>query len=174
MTWHIGDDVDGVELPFGGPQTLSRRVVRKQTANKILEQFPIPFDLGPDSFEMTMTGLISPASEADKLWEICKRAESESVIITVKNEPEFSKFNGQYGITRGDLNITGPKFDENGGIVQTYTIVFIQFAEQSDIGNGDSQDIVNDESGVGFGDVNVSFGDVIFEPFQNFLPNLLG
>lgn len=174
MTWVIGDDVDGVILPFGGPQTLNRRVMRKQTADKILEDFPIPFDLGPDSFEMVMTGLISPAAEADKLWEICKRAEQESIQIVVLNEAEFAKFTGLYAVSKGDISISGPMFDENGKSVQKYAITFVQFAEQGDLGNGDSGDSVGTEPGIGFGDIDISFGDIVFDTFGNLFPNLLG
>ena len=185
MGWFIYDDAQefgetiGVRLPFGGPQKVSRRVMRKQAANKILSAFPLPFDLGPDSFALQLTGLISPPKAADKLYELAKRAEVESITITVKDDSfgddatHFNKINGQYAVSRGNLSITKPQFDENGKLVQKYDITFIQFAEQSDVGNGDSGDIVNDEPGIGFGDINFSFGDIILDTFGNLFPNFL-
>lgn len=185
MGWYIYDqtqennDTIGVRLPFGGPQKVNRRVMRKQTANKILEQFPLPFDLGPDSFELQLSGLISPPEAADKLYELAKRAETESMTITVNNDSfgqdadHFNRINGQYAVSRGDISITAPAFDENGKLVQKYNITFIQFAEQSDIGNGDSGDLVNDEPGISFGDINFSFGDILLDSFGNLFPNFV-
>ena len=180
MGWFIFDADDGIALPFGGPQKVSRRIMRKQTANKILEDFPLPFDLGPDSFELQLTGLISPPAEADKLYEIAKRAESESITITVTNDTlgqdkdKFDKINGQYAVSRGDISISAPAFDSNNKIVQKYDITFLQFAEQSDLGNGDSGDKSLDEPGIGFGDINLTFGDFDFLNLADLFPNLRG
>lgn len=179
MTWIIGDNdtsapenQGGVELSFGGPQRIDRRILRKQTADKILEDYPLPFDLGPDSFELQLSGLIYPPAAADRLYEMAKRAESDTIIIT-NDDPNFQKLNGQYAVTRGSISISSPQFDtETGALVQRYDITFIQFAEQSDTGNGDSGDEVGDDDGIGFGDFDFGFGDLIKESFQNLFPNL--
>ena len=171
MTWHIGDEDAGVTLPYG-PNRLDRKILRKQAAEQILEDFPLPFDLGPDSFELQMNGLIHPASEADKLYEIAKRAETASIIIT-NDEADFQKFNGQYAVSRGSISISSPQRDATtGGLVQNFSITFVQFTEQSDTGNGDSGENSGDEEGIGFGDFDFSFSDLILDSFQNLFPNL--
>ena len=173
MAWDIGDDVDGVTLGFGGPQTVKRRVLRKQTADKILANFPLPIDLGPDSFELNIKGLISPASEAVKLWDIVKRADVDSIIVNVIGEPEFVQYTGQYVINRADQGMSKPMFDAvTGKTVQEYNITFVQFTEN--VQNVDDGEKTLSEPGVGFGDIDLLFGDVVFDTFSNFFPNLFG
>jgi len=155
MTWTLDDAVDGITLPFGGPQSVKRRVIRKKTAESILSQMPFPIDLGPDTFELQIKGLISPASQADKLWEIVKRADRDSLVISITSEPEFEFFGGQYIINRSTVGISKPRFDENGKIVQNYDITFVQPPE--DTGNSDNGENIGDEDGIGFGDLGDSF-----------------
>jgi len=163
MTWTIGDADDGVTLPFGGPQSVKRRVIRKKTAESILSQMPFPVDLGPDSFQMQIKGLISPAAEATKLWEIVKKADQDSIPVVITNESEFEDFSNQYIINRSTVGISKPRFDENGKIVQNYDITFVEPPEN--IGNSDDAEKVTDEDGVGFGDLG---DDFVFD-FLNFI-----
>jgi len=152
MTWKI----DTIELPFGGPQSVKRRVIRKQTADKIISQFPFPVDLGPDAFEFQIKGLISPAELADQFWEDVKNPDKDKFVIEVTNDPEFEFFSGEYVVNRSDIGMTKPQFDSvTGKIVQNYNITFVQFSQ--DIGNGSTGDLNLDEDGVGFGDFNIDF-----------------
>jgi len=155
MTWTIDDANDGVTLPFGGPQSVKRRVIRKKTAQSILSQMPFPIDIGPDAFELQIKGLISPAAEADKLWEIVKRADRDSVVVSITNEPEFEFFTNQYIINKSTVSISKPAFDANGKIVQNYDITFVQPPE--DIANSDDGEKIIDEDGIGFGDLGDDF-----------------
>ena len=148
MTWII----DTITLPHGGPQFVQRKVLRKQEADKLLEKFPLPIDLGPDSFKLQIKGLISPASEADKLWEVVKKAGQESIQIQITDEPEFIHFAGRYTVNKADSGVKKPMFDENGKLVQEYNLVFIAFSEQGDTQDVDTGDFILDEPGVGFGD----------------------
>jgi hypothetical protein len=171
MTWIINNEVI---LPFGGPQEVRRRLLRKQSAEAVIESFALPFDLGPDSFELNIKGLISPASEAQKLWQICEKAEQSSITITVENEPEFETFinNSLYAVNRADIGMSEPRFDaDTGAIVQDYDITFVQFPG-SDVQPTDSGELESDEAGVGFGSFD-DFGSFIYSQIQGFLPNLL-
>ncbi len=161
MTWKV----DEIELSFGGPSGIQRRVLRKQTANKILEQFPFPVDTGPDAFELQLKGMITPALLADQLWEKTKAAEQPELRLEVSNDPEFEFYTGNYAVNRSTIGMSKPRFDSaTGKIVQDYNITFVQFAE--DIGNGDTGDKGLDEPGVGFADIPENFGDFIFDTFQ--------
>ena len=171
MTW----TVNSILLPFGGPQTEKRGVLRRQTANKIIEQFPFPVDIGPQSYELTITGLIHAighaGSNADQLWEDLKNAEKPTVQLVV-TEPEFAKYSGLYAVNKMDIGMSKPMFDATSGeMVKEYNITFVQFAE--DIGELDTGDNSLDEPGIGFGDINITFGDMIFDSFQNIFPNML-
>ena len=161
MTWTIDANII---LPHGGPQLVKRRVLRKQEADKLLEKFPLPVDLGPDSFKLQIKGLISPALLADQLWEVVKKAGQESIQIQITGEPEFEFFAGRYTVNKADSGVKKPMFDENGKLVQEYDITFIAFTEQGDTQDIDTGDKILDEPGIGFGD----FED-IFDDFADFI-----
>lgn len=162
--WFIFDVDDGVSLPFGGPSSVKKRIIRKQTADKLLQKFAVPIDLGPDPEEMQIKGRISPAAEAVKLYDVCKRAEQDAMFIKVNNDPEFKDFEGQFLVSKVDIGMNKPEFDAaTGKTVRTYDITFIKFTD--DIGNGDSGEGILDEEGIGFGDFGFNFEDFDFLEF---------
>lgn len=174
MTWKI----DTITLPFGGPQTVQRRVLRRQTSNKIIEDFPIPVDIGPQSYELRITGLIhargNNGSNADQLWETVKAAENPTIQIIITDEPEMADYGGNklYAVNKADVGMSRARFDASTGeIVREYDITFIEFEE--DIGEQDTGELELDEDGIGNGDLNLSFGDFVFDIFQNLFPNIL-
>jgi len=162
MTWII----DGITLPID-PVTAERRVLRKQQANQILASFPLPFDIGPQAFELTLKGLIWPPSLAKELWEQTKVAESESIQIEVLNDPDHLQYEGRYAVNKESVKEDGPKFvrDEGSDVsVAAYDITFVQFGDSSAIGDGDGGDLDLDEDGVGF-DIEDVFGSFDFSDF---------
>ncbi len=164
MTWII----DGITLPID-PASAERRVLRKQQANQILSSFPLPFDIGPQAFELTLKGLIWPPSKAKGLWEQTKVAEAESIQIQVINDPDHLQYEGRYAVNKESVKQDGPKFTKDAGAevpVSAYDITFVQFGESSAIGDGDGLDLDLDEDGVGF-DIEDVFGAFDFDSFIN-------
>jgi len=100
-----------------------------------------------------------------------KNAEKPTIQIIV-TEPEFGISQAKlYAVNRMDVGLSKPMFDsETGEMVQEYDITFVEF--EDDIGEQDTGSKTLDEDGIGFGDINLSFGDFIFEGFQNLFPNL--
>lgn len=169
MTWTL----DTVNLPFGGPTSIEWGIVRKQTANKIVENFPFPVDVGPNAMELKITGKITGATEIDKLREVVKRAEKQTIQLIV-TDPEFTMYgsgsstDGLYAVGRAKIGQKGPQFDASTGlIVQDYDITLVQFAEGGSVGEGDTADLIEDEEGVSFGDLNTIFEDALFDQFPN-------
>lgn len=176
MVWIIGDPQDGVILPYGGPQSVRKRVARKIEAQTILANFGLPSDLGPDLFEIQIKGIIGPPALIEKLWGIVKNPEQDSVPLTVINEPQFEMYNNtQVVFSKVDIGQNGPQFDaETGDIVQDYDITFIEFAEASAIGNGDVAEPELDEPGIGFGGFE-EFGEFITKDILGtLLPGFFG
>jgi len=166
MAWAI----DGIVLPID-PTKVDRRVLRKQEATNILQQFPLPFDLGPDTFQLNLKGFIFPSLLADQLWEVAKSPDNSSIQIEVTNDTEHEFYNGRYAINKASVKRTGPEFTKVSGndvAVHRFDITFIQFGEQGAIGDGDSTDIDLDEDGVGF-DIEDIFGTFDFSSFINVL-----
>ncbi len=170
MTWTLDEHV----LPFGGPESIQWGIVRKQVAKKIIENFPTPVDIGPDQMELTITGQIQDGAEIDKLREIIKRAEKETMQLTV-TEPEFDMYTGLYAVGRAKIGQKGPSFNpETGKIVQTYNIVMVQFAEGGINEDGNTGDKETDEDGVGFGDIDGIFEDILIDQFPNIYDLIMG
>ncbi len=164
MTWEIGPIV----LPID-PESIERRVLRKQEANNIIEQFGIPIDVGPDAFEFTVKGKIWPTQLSNQLWETTKKAEQATIQILVTNDPQFEVYTDRYAVNKSSVKISGPNFVKQGGVdvpVYSYNITFVQFAGQGDTTDGDSGDIDLDEDGVGF-DIEDVFGSFDFSDFLN-------
>ncbi len=164
MTWII----DGITLPID-PVSAERRVLRKQQANQILSAFPLPFDIGPQAFELTLKGLIWPPKLAKELWEQTKVAETESIQIQVLDDPNHLQYEGTYAVNKESVKENGPRFVRDEGLdvsVANYDITFVQFGESSAIGDGDGLDLDLDEDGVGF-DIEDVFGSFDFDDFIN-------
>ncbi len=164
MTWII----DGIILPID-PSLAERRVLRKQQASQILSSFPLPFDIGPQAFELTLKGLIWPPSLAKELWEQTKVAEAESIQIEVINDTQFEQYAGKYAVNKESVKQDGPKFTKEAGSevsVAAYDITFVQFGDSSAVGDGDGLDLDLDEDGVGF-DIEDVFGSFDFDDFIN-------
>lgn len=174
MTWIIDGGSDppierGIVLPYGVSE-VRRRVLRKDTAESVMQDFGLPFDLGPESFELHIRGLITPASEANKLWEIAKRPDRAAVTITVIDEPEFEMYSGYYLINRADIGLSRPMYDaETGKVVQEFDLAFINPSAEGTVGFADSEEVKLDEPGVGFGDIAQQLSDFLFETIS---PNL--
>jgi hypothetical protein len=170
MTWTL----DEVELSFGGPESVFWGMIRKQTAKKIVQNFPTPVDIGPDSMELTITGKLINGVIIDQLREIVKRAEKETAQLTV-TDPEFDMYTGLYAVGRSKIGQKGPQFDpETGSIVQDYTITLVQFAEGGLTEDGDTGDKIGDEDGVGFGDIDGIFEDILLDQFPNIYDLIMG
>ncbi len=164
MTWII----DGITLPID-PSKAERRVLRKQQANQILSSFPLPFDIGPQAFELNLKGLIWPPSLAKELWEQTKVAEAESIQIEVIDDADHLQYAGLYAVNKESLKQDGPKFTRHEGSdvpVAAYDITFVQFGDSSSVGDGDGLDLDLDEDGVGF-DIEDVFGAFDFDDFIN-------
>jgi len=164
MPWAI----EGIVLPID-PTKVDRSVLRKQEAASILQQFPLPFDLGPDTFKLNVKGFIFPSELADQLWELSKRPDSPSVQIEVTNDTEHEFYNGRYSINKSSVKRTGPEFIKVAGndvAVHRFDITFIQFGEEGAINDGDSGDVDLDEDGTGF-DIEDIFGTFDFDKFIN-------
>lgn len=170
MTWIL----DTVNLPFGGPESVQWGILRKQTANKIIEQFPFPVDIGPDSFELQIKGMISSGVEIEKLRETVRRAEKETAQLEV-TDAEFDIYTGLYAIRKAKIGQRGPQFDGvTGLIVQDYDITLVQFADGGSISDGLEGGLNLDEDGVGFGDLNDLFDDILLDSFPNIFADILG
>ena len=167
--WKIGN----VTLPIP-PESIDRRVLRKQTVDKIIEDFPFPIDTGPDSFELQMKGLIYPNLAAFLLWENIKKAEEPTTQIEVADgDVEFQIYNGKYAVNKASVKVDGPFFIKDSGFasgegpVHKYDITFIQFADQGDLSDGDTAEFEGDETGTGLDGIedllgSIDFGDYIF------------
>ena len=164
-TWVL----DTVDLPFGGPSSVQWGILRKQIANKIIEQFPFPVDIGPESFELQIKGQITSGVEIEKLRETVRRAEKETAQLEVlPTTDEFAIYTGKYAVGKAKIGQKGPQFDgATGKIVQDYDITLVQFAGGGTFNDGNSGDKVLDEDGVGFGDLNVLFEDILLDSFPN-------
>ena len=171
VTWRL----DTIDLPFGGPQSVQWGVLRKQTANKIIEQFPFPVDIGPDSFTLQIKGKIVSKLEIEKLRETVKRAEKETAQLEVlPSSDEFSLYTGIYAVSKAKIGQKGPQFDAaTGKIVQDYDITLVQFAGGGSVSDGLTGDLNQDEDGVGFGDLNDLFEDIIIDIFPNIFSEAL-
>lgn len=172
VTWIL----DTVDLPFGGPQSVQWGILRKQTANKIIEQFPFPVDIGPDSFELQIKGQIASGIEIEKLRETVRRAEKETAQLEVlPTTDEFSIYTGKYAVGKAKIGQRGPQFDAaTGKIVQDYDITLVQFAGGGVFSDGLSGDLNLDEDGVGFGNLNDLFDDILLDSFPNIFADILG
>jgi len=168
LTWTL----DEIVLPFGGPESVEWGMIRKQTARKIIEDFPTPIDIGPDSMELKITGIISSGVIIDKLREVVKRAEKETAQLIV-TDPEFEMYTGKYAVGRAKIGQKGPNFDaETGFIVQQYDLTLVQFAEGGLTEDGNTSDKELDEDGVGFGDLDSVFEDIISPHINLYLKRL--
>ena len=164
MTWQIGPLI----LPID-PELVERRVLRKQEANSIFQQFGIPLDTGPAKFEFVIKGKIWPTELATDLWELAKKPEAEAIEITVTNDPEFEHYTGLYSVNKSTVGSKGPQFVADAGFdngkdgpAVNYNITFIEYAEPGALGDGDSGDFDNDEDGVAFDfDTNFDFSTFI-------------
>jgi hypothetical protein len=167
--WSFGP----INLPMA-PQTVKRRVLRKQEAKQILFDFPIPTDTGPDLFELQITGLIWPSSKAFALWELTKNADEPSIQITVDEvlEPDFALYNGRYAVNKSEIGAEGVQqivddgFVNPEGPVHKYDITFIQFAEPGNTSDSEVIDPISDEDGVG---TDIPDGSDEFFDFENFV-----
>ena len=170
MVWTL----DTIDLPFGGPESVQWGILRKQTANKIIEQMPFPVDIGPDSFELQIKGRITSGVEIEKLRETVRRAEKETAQLEV-TDPEFTIYTGKYAVGKAKIGQRGPQFDgTTGKIVQEYNITLVQFAGGGTFSDGLSGDLTLDEDGVGFGDLNVLFEDILLDSFPNIFGDIFG
>jgi hypothetical protein len=170
LTWTL----DEIVLPFGGPESVEWGMIRKQTAKKIIEDFPFPVDIGPDTMELQITGQINDGVIIDKLREVVKRAEKETAQLTV-TDPEFSMYSGLYSVGRAKIGQKGPQFDPTTNtIVQDYTLVLVQFAEGGLTEDGNTGDKELDEDGVGFGDLDGIFEDILIDQFPNIYDLIMG
>jgi len=166
MSWKIGS----IELPID-PESVTRRVARKQVLDKIVGQLPFAIDTGPEVFELTITGKIWPSSKAFALWELVKKAETPSIEVIVSNDIDFGQYSGRYAVSRAESVIDKPQFIKDGSLttaVHDYNITLIEYAKPGAFGDGNAGDTTLDEDGVGFGGINVSFGDIKFD-FADFI-----
>ncbi len=171
VTWTL----DTVDLPFGGPSSVNWGVLRKLTANNILEQFALPVDLGPDSFELQIKGLISSGVEIEKLRETVKKAEKDTIQLEVLPiDNEFAIYTGKYIVSKAKIGQKGPQFDgATGLIVQDYTLTLVQYAGGGTFSEGLSDDLVQDEDGVGFAALNDLIVDLALDIFPNLFADIL-
>jgi hypothetical protein len=170
MTWTL----DEIVLPFGGPNSVEWGMIRKQTAKKIIEDFPTPVDIGPDSMELTIQGKINDGKIIDQLREVVKRAEKETAQLTV-TDAEFDMYTGKYAVGRAKIGQSGPQFDPaTNTIVQDYQLTLVQFAEGGITEDGITGDKELDEDGVGFGDLDDVFEDLLIDQFPNIYDLIMG
>lgn len=164
-TWNFGP----LTLPIE-PASIQRSVARKQVVDKIVEQLPFAIDLGPDTYEVNIKGLIYPTYKVTQLWELVKKGENPSIEI-YNDDPDFALYNGRYAIARAVEGVNGPNFIADGGFVlgvgpvHTYDITFVQFGDSGLISDGNTGDLELDDDGIGFGDINVNLGDFNFGDF---------
>ena len=170
MTWTL----DEFLLPFGGPESVSWGIVRKQVAKKIIENFPTPVDIGPDQMELTITGQVEDGAKIDTLREIIKRAEKETMQLTV-TDAEFDMYTGLYAVGRAKIGQKGPQFNpDTGKIVQNYNVTMVQFAEGGLTEDGNTGDKVEDEDGVGFSGLDDIFENILIDQFPNIYDLIMG
>jgi len=170
--WIIGNTV----LPIP-PTLIDQRVLRKQTVDSIIDQFPFAIDSGPDSFELQLKGFIWPKAQKESLIEEIKKSEDPSTQIQVADEDtdNFGQYEGRFAVNKSSIKADGPKFTKDAGVdvpVWTYDITFIQFAEQSNLADGEGGENDGDESGTGFGGLEDLLGDFDFDKFIFTLGNL--
>ena len=167
--------LDTIDLPFGGPSSVNWGVLRKLTANNILEQFALPVDLGPDSFELQIKGLISSGVEIEKLRETVKKAEKDTIQLEVLPiDNEFAIYTGKYIVSKAKIGQKGPQFDgATGKIVQEYNLTLVQYAGGGTFSEGLSDDLVQDEDGVGFAALNDLIEDLALDIFPNLFEGIL-
>ncbi len=167
--------LDTIDLPFGGPQSVNWGVLRKLTANNILEQFALPVDLGPDSFELQIKGQISSGVEIEKLRETVRRAEKETIQLDIlPTDNEFAIYTGKYIVSKAKIGQKGPQFDgATGKIVQDYNLTLVQYAGGGTFSEGLSGDLNQDEDGVGFGNLNDLIEDILIDIFPNTFAEIL-
>jgi len=163
--WQIGNTV----LPIP-PSLIDERVLRKQTVDSIIDQFPFAIDSGPDSSELQLKGLIWPKAAKEALIEEIKNAEEPSTQIQVADDDiaAFGQYEGRFAVNKSSVKIDGPNFTEDAGLdvpVWTYNITFIKFADQSNTADGDDANLEEDESGVGFGSIEDLLGNFDFDKF---------
>jgi hypothetical protein len=172
--WSFGP----INLPMA-PQTIKRRVLRKQEAKQILFDFPIPTDTGPDLFELQITGFIYPSSKAFALWELTKNADEPSIQIQVDEveEPNFALYNGRYAVNKSEVGTEAVQIIDDAGFVggsgpvHKYDITFVQFAAQGNTADTDIVDPVLDED-VGF-DIPDGTDELFdFDEFVNILERI--
>jgi hypothetical protein len=169
LTWTL----DTIVLPFGGPESVEWGMIRKQSAKKIIED-PFPVDIGPDTMELKITGKIASGVIIDQLREVVKRAEKETAQLIV-TDPEFVMYTGKYAVGRAKIGQKGPQFDADTGlVVQDYTLTLVQFAEGGITEDGDTADKETDEDGVGFGDIDGIFEDILIDQFPNIYDLIMG
>ncbi len=164
MPWKF----DSLSIPID-PTSIERKVLRKQEATSILQQFPLPFDLGPDAFELTIKGFVWPSLLADQLWELTKQAEAPSIQIEVTDDEEHEVYSGLYAVNKASVKRKDPEFitvDGKQKAVHRFQFTFVQFGEGGIVSDGDSGDIDLDEDGVGF-DIEDIFGVFDFDNFLN-------
>ncbi len=172
MTWNIGP----LELPID-PQSVVRRVARKQTVDQVIQQLPFAVDLGPDMYEVTLTGLIWPTVKVFALWELVKKGEQPTIEIRT-DDPDFSIYNARYAINKAEEGVPGPQFIADAGFVNgvgpvhNYNITFIQFGDSGLVADGNTGDLELDDDGVGLGDINLDFGNFNFSDFTFSLGDL--
>ena len=100
----------------------------------ILNQFPLPFDLGPETFQLVLKGLIWPSELADQLWELTKAAEEPSIQIEVLNDINFEIYSDRYAVNKSSTKISGPQFIKDSG--------FDGGEGPDEIDGGDGDDII--------------------------------
>jgi len=151
------------------PVIADQRVLRKQTVDALIDQFPFAIDSGPDSFELQLKGLIWPKAAKEALWEDIKNAEEPSIQIEVADDDvDFKQYEGRYAVNKSSIKINGPNFTKDAGLdvpVWTYDITFIQFADQSTLADNDTGSLDGDESGIGFGSIEDLLGNFDFDKF---------
>lgn len=172
--WSFGP----INLPMA-PESIKRRVMRKQEAKQILFDFPIPTDTGPDLFELQITGYIYPAFKAWALWELTKNPDEPSIQISVDAalEPNLAQYNGRYTVNKSEISVEAAMsiadvgFVGGEGPIHRYDITFIEFAE-SVMSDADIIDPTLDEDGAAF-DIPDGTGDSFdFEEFVNILQRI--
>ena len=161
--WEIGSTV----LPIP-PSLVDERVLRKQTVDSIIDQFPFAIDSGPDSSELQLKGLIWPKAAKESLIEEIKNAEEPSTQIQVSDTDVtlFGQYEGRFAVNKSSVKIDGPKFTEDAGVdvpVWAYNITFIKFSDQTDLADGEDGNTDADESGIGFSSIEDLLGDFDFD-----------
>ncbi len=161
--------ISNTELPMP-PVIADQRVLRKQTVDALIDQFPFAVDSGPQSFEYQLKGLIFPKAAKEALWEDIKNAEEPTVQIQVADEDValFGQYEGRYAVSKSSIKINGPNFTSVEGVetpVWTYDITFIQFAEHTSLADGEEGTLTGDESGTGFAGIEDLIGEFDFDKF---------